>query len=34
MSGWLGRYWKALAGATAGGGVGAAYALFIGCHGT
>jgi hypothetical protein len=30
----LRRYWKAAAGAAAGGSVGAAYALFIGCHGT
>ena len=29
----LTRFWKPLAGATAGGTVGAAYALTIGCHG-
>ncbi len=34
MSGWFTRYWKALAGATLGGGAGAAYALTVGCHGT
>lgn len=33
MGGLFGRYWKALVGATAGGGVGAVFALTIGCHG-
>ncbi len=34
MAGLARKYWKALAGAGVGGSVGAAYALFIGCHGT
>jgi hypothetical protein len=34
MAGLLHRYWKSLVGATAGGSLGAAYALFIGCHST
>ncbi len=33
MAGWLKRRWKGVAGGIAGGGLGVAFALTIGCHG-
>ena len=34
MPDWLRKYYRPILGATAGGAAGAAFAVFIGCHGS